>query len=81
MNIPVVTTFAAPLPLIMPISALEMTATFAGPPGLSPAMELEKSLKNCPIPVWLISEPKKINKKIYVVATPNATPNTPSCPR
>src|SRR5699024_12382008 len=36
-NVPVVTTFDIVLPEILPIAALLRTATFAGPPALSPA--------------------------------------------
>lgn len=49
-KVPVPTTFATELPEIEPNSALESTATWAGPPTQPPVSELARSMKNAPAP-------------------------------
>ena len=51
-NAPLPTTFATELPEIVPSSALESTATFAGPPDAQPAIAFAISMKNFPSPVF-----------------------------
>ena len=50
-KLPVPTTLATELPDTVPMRALEMTATLAGPPLDQPAMALARSMKNFPRPV------------------------------
>ncbi len=48
---PVPATLATELPDTVPISPLDNTATFAGPPAAQPATAFAKSIKNLPNPV------------------------------
>jgi len=45
-NEPVPTTFATDEPETVPNRALDMTATFAGPPAAQPATEFARSMKS-----------------------------------
>ena len=77
-KLPEPTVFATELPVIVPCKALEITATFAGPPVAFPAIALAISIKNCPIPVRSKKAPNKINKKIKVEHTASGVPMIPS---
>ena len=81
MKLPVVSAFAVALPLMVPKSALEMTATFAGPPRVCPATPMAKSVKNPPKPTACMIRPKMMNSGIKVAEMPSASPNTPSSVR
>ena len=72
------TVFATELPETVPSMADTITATFAGPPVARPAMALERSMKNCPIPVFSKKAPNNKKTKIKVEATPMGMPITPS---
>ena len=62
-NAPVVATFAAELPLIVPMRALEMMDTLAGPPGRLPAIFIAQSVNKLETPLALSSAPNRINRK------------------
>ena len=55
---PVVTVFPTEEPLTMPHRALEMTATFAGPPLDQPARRLAREMKKLAMPVRSRNAPK-----------------------
>ena len=75
--VPVVATLAIAEPLIMPISAEAITATFAGPPGVCPTSVSAISLMNWEKPLYLRNAPKSTNTKIYVAETPAPVPRMP----
>ena len=75
--VPVVATLAIAEPLIMPISAEAMTATFAGPPGERPTSVSAMSLMNWEKPEYLRNEPKSTNTKMYVAETLAPVPRMP----
>ena len=75
--VPVVATLAIAEPLIMPISAEAMTATFAGPPGERPTSVSATSLISWLKPECLRKEPKSTNTKMYVAETPAPVPRMP----
>ena len=66
-------------PETVPIMALVITATLAGPPLLSPQMELARSMKNAPTPVFSRKDPKSMNRKMKVAEAPTGVPKIPSC--
>ena len=66
---PLPTVLATEEPEYIPSSALEITATFAGPPTEEPATEFARSTKNVPIPVFSSRAPRMINRTIKVVQT------------
>ena len=72
------TTFATDEPLTVPISPLESTATFAGPPDAQPATAFARSMKNLPSPVDSKYAPNRMNRKMNVDETPNGMPKIPS---
>ena len=74
MNEPDATVFATELPETVPSMAETMTATFAGPPTALPAIALEMSMKNWPMPVCSKNEPKSRNTNINVDATAVGVP-------
>ena len=78
MNVPVVTTFAAEEPEIMPIRPLAITAFLAGPPLYLPVSAYEKSTNHSPVPNASRNAPKTTNAMIYVAAMPIGVPKTPS---
>ena len=63
-NWPVVTTLATPEPLIVPISAEETTATFAGPPRLWPTVPSATSVKRPIMPARSRNAPNRMNRKM-----------------
>ena len=63
-NCPVVTTFATPEPLIVPISPELMTDTLAGPPRVCPTVPMAKSLNNEIMPACSRKAPNKMNRKM-----------------
>ena len=63
-KLPDPTVLATELPDTVPSNALVITATFAGPPAACPAMELEISMKNCPMPVFSRKAPNSIKRNI-----------------
>ena len=63
------TVFATLEPEFIPARALEITATFAGPPTAEPVTELARSTKNVPMPVFSRSAPRIINHTMKVVHT------------
>ena len=77
-NEPEPTVFETEEPETVPNKAEERTATFAGPPDAPPAIELHKSIKNWPIPVFSSKAPKRMNKKIKVEHAPIGVPIIPS---
>ena len=79
--VPVVATLATALPLIIPINALAITATFAGPPGLCPTSVSEKSLINLLNPLYFKNAPNNTKINIYVALTPIPTPKIPWLPQ
>ena len=60
---PVVATFAAEDPLMVPIRPLEMMETLAGPPGRLPAIFIAQSVKRAETPLALSSPPKRMKRK------------------
>ena len=70
MKEPEPTVFETEEPETVPKSAEERTATFAGPPLALPAIALQASIKNCPIPVFSRKAPKRIKRKIKVEQAP-----------
>ena len=77
-KLPVPATFATELPETVPMSPLESTATFAGPPLAQPAMAFAKSMKNFPRPVDSRYAPKRMKRKMNVEETPKGMPKMPS---
>ena len=75
---PVITAFAVLLPEIDPISPLDRTATFAGPPRNWPATAVAKSMVNCPNPDFSRNAPNTMNRKMNVAEMPVGKPNRPS---
>ena len=71
---PTVTALPMELPETMPKRALAKTATLAGPPRALPAIEVARSIKNCPTPVALTKAPKVTNRTMYVAAADMAEP-------
>ena len=67
--LPLPTVLATEEPEYIPISALEMTATLAGPPTLAPATELARSTKKVPMPVFSKKEPRMMNSTIKEAQT------------
>ena len=61
---PVDTVFDTEEPEMVPWSAEDSTATFAGPPAAQPARALARSMKNCPIRVFSRKAPNRMNRKI-----------------
>ena len=60
---PVVATLASALPLIMPMRALAMTDTLAGPPAERPTRVRARSLMNSLKPLMRRKAPKSTNRK------------------
>ena len=77
-NAPVETTFATELPDTVPKSALEITATFAGPPRLEPARDMARSMKNGPAPEKVKNAPNTMNRKTMVAEAFIGEPKTAS---
>ena len=69
MTLPVVTVLPTDEPDTMPHRALEITATFAGPPADEPARELASLIKNPEIPVRSRNAPKMMNTAMYLEQT------------
>ncbi len=63
-NWPVVTTLATPEPLTVPISAEEITATFAGPPLVWPTVPKATSVNSRIIPACSRKLPNRMNRKM-----------------
>ena len=78
MKEPEPTVFETEEPETVPSKAEERTATLAGPPEAPPAIALQRSIKNCPIPVLSKSAPNKIKRKMKVEHAPIGTPIIPS---
>ena len=76
-NEPVVTALAIALPLIVPKSPLEITATFPAPPRVCPATASAASVKNRRRPPWDITPPKTTKRYTNVAETSVGTPKTP----
>ena len=74
---PVVTVLPTLDPETMPHRALEMTATFAGPPEAEPAMLFAHAMKKSEMPVDSRNAPKMMNSTMYVLQTPTGVPMTP----
>src|SRR6056297_2618339 len=74
---PVVATFALALPDTEPNRALEIVATFAGPPEKRPASFIARRIKPVPPPVAKINAPKKTKIAITLVLTPTSKPHSP----
>ena len=66
---PVVTVLPTDEPDTIPHKPDEITATFAGPPAVAPAMELARSIKNVEIPVRSRKAPKIRKTTIYLAQT------------
>ena len=76
-NVPVVAVLATALPESEPISPLESTATFAGPPTLSRKRRRASSTTAWVVPVASRTAPKSTKRKTYVNITLSAMPKTP----
>jgi hypothetical protein len=59
---PVVTALAMALPLTVPKSPLEMTATFPAPPRVPPAMANAASVKKRSRPPWDMAPPNRTKR-------------------
>jgi hypothetical protein len=68
-TLPVVTVFPTDEPDTMPHSALEITATFAGPPADEPASEFASWMKKSEMPVRSRNAPKMMNTAMYLEQT------------
>lgn len=77
-KVPVVTTLAMDEPEMMPVEAEATTAALAGPPRKRPSNEMAEAMKYHPAPAVSSMAPKRTNRKMKLVDTPKATPNTPS---
>ena len=66
---PVVTTLEWGLPVIVPYSALDATATLAGPPRVCPASELASRKMKSPAPDTSSAVPNNTKTYTYVAAT------------
>ena len=64
----------------MPISILEYTAAWAGPPQNRPNTAKEMFTKNSPAPMKARTEPKITKRKMKLAAVLRALPNRPSSP-
>ena len=62
MNAPVVTALAIALPLTVPKSPLEMTATLPAPPREAPATASAPSVKKRSRPPYAMTPPKTTNR-------------------
>ena len=80
-NVPVVTTLATALPLMVPISALETAAERPGPPCTRPVSPRAISTNTSPVPIFIKIMPKRAKRKMYSTATPIGTPKKPSVER
>ncbi|MNP82813.1 hypothetical protein D3C76_1815760 [compost metagenome] len=60
---------AMPEPVMVPISADDTTATFAGPPSLWPNRPMAKSVNSLIMPAFSRKAPNRMNRKIYVADT------------
>ncbi|MNN33406.1 hypothetical protein D3C81_1471660 [compost metagenome] len=61
-NCPVVTTFATPEPVMVPISAEENTETLAGPPLRWPNRPMAKSVNSRIMPACSRNAPNRMNR-------------------
>ena len=75
---PVVTVLPTDEPDTIPHRALDITATFAGPPTVWPAIEFAKFMKKSDIPVLSRNAPNITNKDIKLVHALIGVPITPS---
>jgi len=75
---PVVTTLATAEPDTVPIKPLATAAALAGPPTRWPVSDTARSMKNRPAPERIRSEPKMMNKTMYVEQTCSGIPKIPS---
>ena len=73
-NCPIVSTFATPEPLIMPMNPEEITATLAGPPRAQPTSPSATSLNRPIMPAWSRKLPNRMNRKMYVTETRMGVP-------
>ena len=78
---PVVATFAAVEPEMVPKKVLAITEAFAAPPRIEPAAARARSLKNWAAPNVLRNPPKIINPATMVETMPNTNPQRPSALR
>ncbi len=74
---PVVTVLPTEEPETMPQSALDPTATFAGPPIAQPTSALAQAMKKFAMPVASRNAPNMMNRAIYVEQTPIGVPMIP----
>ena len=65
----------------MPHRALEMTATFAGPPADDPAREFASLMKKSEMPVRSRNAPKMMNTAINFAHTCTGVLSTPDVPK
>ncbi len=72
-----VTALAMALPLTMPKSPLEMTATFPAPPRVPPATARAPSVKQRSSPPCDITLPNTTNRKMNVADTSAGMPKIP----
>ena len=77
-NVPVVTVLAMEDPDIIPVIMEDKTAALAGPPRSAPKSAIATLMNQFPPPAFSSRAPNRTNRKIIVVETPKATPNTPS---
>lgn len=77
-KVPVVATLATALPLNEPVSADEITATWAGPPRRRPAAASARSLNSAVAPLTLRKAPNRINTTMAVEAVDRVMPKIPS---
>lgn len=73
-KVPVVATLATALPLNEPVSADEITATWAGPPRRRPAAASARSLNSAVAPLTLRKAPNRINTTMAVEAVDRVMP-------
>ena len=67
----------AALPDTEPKSALDITATLAGPPTYRPARRRDIFMNPAPPPLWTIKLPRKTKIAIVLALTPRSWPHIP----
>ena len=77
-KVPVVTVLAMDEPEIIPVIIELRTEALAGPPRNDPSIAIATLMNQLPPPARSSKAPNSTNRKIIVVDTPIATPNTPS---
>ena len=76
-KIPVATTFATALPLIVPKRALATISALAAPPARRPTSRSAASMKSCPPPVAEYTTPNRMKYQTKFTEVSVVTPRMP----